>query len=196
MRRASPGRMTRQGGFTLIELLLALAIFAVLAIGSARVLDVFMRAENARQAQADELRALGRAMSLIQRDAMLGYAPASLGKGGYGILLNGTRAHWLASEQGSQALKRSELRVVEYWLEDGVLWRQRRTLEQGQPRPQRLLEGVGELHWRLHVPGRGWQARWPMAQRRPVPPQALEVTLSTRRFQQIRRVLPLGGTSQ
>lgn len=196
MRRASPGRMTRQGGFTLIELLLALAIFAVLAIGSARVLDVFMRAENARQAQADELRALGRAMSLIQRDAMLGYAPASLGKGGYGILLNGTRVHWLASEQGSQALKRSELRVVEYWLEDGVLWRQRRTLEQGQPRPQRLLEGVGELHWRLHVPGSGWQARWPMAQRRPVPPQALEVTLSTRRFEQIRRVLPLGGTSQ
>ncbi|MFK0266998.1 type II secretion system protein GspJ [Pseudomonas asiatica] len=196
MRRASPGRITRQGGFTLIELLLALAIFAVLAIGSARVLDVFMRAENARQAQADELRALGRAMSLIQRDAMLGYAPASLGKGGYGILLNGTRAHWLAIEQGSQTLKRSELRVVEYWLEDGVLWRQRRTLGQGQPRPQRLLEGVGELHWRLHVPGSGWQARWPMAQRRPVPPQALEVTLSTRRFEQIRRVLPLGGTSQ
>ncbi|KKO17576.1 hypothetical protein V520_02105 [Pseudomonas putida KG-4] len=188
--------MTRQGGFTLIELLLALAIFAILAIGSARVFDVFMRAEYARQAQADELRALGRAMSLIQRDAMLGYAPASLGKGGYGILLNGTRVHWLASEQGSQALKRSELRVVEYWLEDGVLWRQRRTLGQGQPRPQRLLEGVGELHWRLHVPGSGWQARWPMAQRRPVPPQALEVTLSTSRFEQIRRVLPLGGTSQ
>ncbi len=196
MRRASPGRMARQGGFTLIELLLALAIFAILAIGSARVFDVFMRAEYARQAQADELRALGRAMSLIQRDAMLGYAPASLGKGGYGILLNGTRVHWLASEQGSQALKRSELRVVEYWLEDGVLWRQRRTLGQGLPRPQRLLEGVGELHWRLHVPGSGWQARWPMAQRRPVPPQALEVTLSTRRFEQIRRVLPLGGTSQ
>lgn len=77
--------------------------------------------------QANELRALGRAMSLMQRDALLGYQPASLGKGGYGVLLHGARAHWLAREQDNQALKRSELRVVEYWLEEGVLWRQRRT---------------------------------------------------------------------
>lgn len=196
MRHARPSREPRQRGFTLIELLLALAIFALLAMGSARVFDVFMRAESARHGQADELRALGRAMSLIQRDAMQGYLPSSLNMGGYGILLHGTRAHWLASEQDGQALKRSELMVVEYWLDEGVLWRLRRTQGQGQPRPQRLLEGVSELHWRLHVPGSGWQARWPMAQRRPVPPQALEVTLSTRRFEQIRRVMPLGGASQ
>ncbi|MCX2705575.1 MULTISPECIES: type II secretion system minor pseudopilin GspJ [Pseudomonas] len=196
MRHARPGRLTGQRGFTLIELLLAIAIFASLAVGSARVLDVFMRAESARQMQANELRALGRAMSLMQRDALLGYQPASLGKGGYGVLLHGARAHWLTREQDNQALKRSELRVVEYWLEEGVLWRQRRTQGQDQPRPQRLLEGVRELHWRVHVPGSGWQARWPMTQRRPVPPQALEVTLSTKRFEQVRRVLPLGGTSQ
>ncbi|MFK3817535.1 type II secretion system protein GspJ [Pseudomonas sp. NPDC089407] len=195
MRHARSGRVARQRGFTLIELLLALAIFALLALGTARVLDVFMRAESARQIQVDELRALGRAMSLIQRDAMLGYLPTSLGKGGYGVLLDGTRARWVVSEQDSQALKRSELRVVEYWLDDGVLWRLRRTPGQGQPRPQRLLEGISDLDWRLHVPGSGWQARWPMAQRRPVAPQALEVTLSTRRFEQIRRVLPLGGSS-
>ncbi|MEC4563265.1 type II secretion system protein GspJ [Pseudomonas inefficax] len=196
MRLVRPGGGNRQRGFTLIELLLAISIFALLAMGSARVLDVFMRAESARQLQADELRALGRAMSLIQRDALSGYLPASLGKGGYGILLDGTRAHWLASEQDSHGLKRSESRIVEYWLEEGALWRQRRTLGQGRARPQRLLEGVNELHWRLHVPGSGWQARWPVAQRRPVAPQALEITLSTRRLAQIRRVLPLGGASQ
>ncbi|RRV77746.1 type II secretion system minor pseudopilin GspJ [Pseudomonas sp. p99-361] len=186
----------RQRGFTLIELLLAMVLFALLAVGSARVLDVVMRAERARQAQAEQLHALGRAMSLIQRDALQGYLPASLAKGGYGILLNGDRAHWLTREPDHQALKRSELRVVEYWLADGVLWRQRRTQGQGQPRPQRLLEGVGELQWRLYVPGSGWQAHWPMAQRRALPPQALEVTLSTRRLAQIRRVLTLGGASQ
>ncbi|MFJ4065512.1 type II secretion system protein GspJ [Pseudomonas sp. NPDC089996] len=196
MRHARSVNGTRQRGFTLIELLLAIAIFALLASGSARVLDVFMRAESARQFQADELRALSRAMSVIQRDALLGYLPASLGEGGYGILLNGTRTHWLAREQDDQTFQRSELRVVEYWFEEGVLWRQRRTLEQATPRPQRLLEGVREVHWRVYVPGGGWQERWPMAQRRPVPPQALEVTLSTRRFEQIRRVLPLGGASQ
>ena len=99
----------------MIELLLAMALFALLAVGSARVLDVVMRAERARQA-AEQLHALGRAMSLIQRDALQGYLPASLGKGGYGILLNGDRAHWLTREPDHQALKRSELRVVEYWL--------------------------------------------------------------------------------
>ena len=59
-----------------------------------------------------------------------------------------------------------------------------------------LLGKLVELQWRLHVPGSGWQAHWPMAQRRALPPQALEVTLSTRHLAQIRRVLPLGGASQ
>ncbi|PVZ43073.1 type II secretion system minor pseudopilin GspJ [Pseudomonas sp. CC120222-01a] len=182
-----------QRGFTLLELLLAIAIFALLAAGTSQLLAALVRADAARQAQADELRALGRAMSLMQRDALQGYWPTSSKKGGsHGVLLTPQRVGWLlAAERDRQSFARSDLRVVEYWLEDGVLWRQRRTLEHGQVHPQRLLEGVEELRWRLYGAESGWVSRWTAVQ----PPQALEITLSTQRFQGIRRVLPLAGAS-
>lgn len=182
-----------QRGFTLLELLLAVAIFALLAAGTSQLLAAFTRADAARQAHADELRALGRAMSVMQRDALQGYWPTSSKKGmGYGILLTPHRVSWLlGAERDRQPLPRSDLRVVEYWLEDGVLWRQRRTLEHGQVRPQRVLDGIVALRWRMYDAEGGWVFSWTAAQ----PPQALEITLSTRRFQGIRRVLPMAGAS-
>ncbi|QHG67471.1 type II secretion system minor pseudopilin GspJ [Pseudomonas putida] len=182
-----------QRGFTLLELLLAIAIFALLATATSQLLAALVRVDAARQAQAEELRALGRAMSVMQRDALQGYWTAGSKKGGsHGVLLTPQRVGWLlGAERDRQSLPRSDLRVVEYWLADGVLWRQRRTLEHGQVRPQRLLEGIEELHWRMYGAESGWVSSWAAAQ----PPQALEVTLSTQRFQRIRRVLPLAGVS-
>jgi general secretion pathway protein J len=186
-------RDSAQRGFTLLELLLAIAIFALLATGTSQLLAALVRADAARQGQADELRALGRAMSVIQRDALRGYWPTNTDKGvSRTVLLTPLRVGWLVgAERERQPLPRSDLRVVEYWLEDGVLWRQRRTLEQGQVRPQKLLEGVVALRWRLHGSDGGWVSDWSAKQ----PPQALEITLSTGRFQGIRRVLPLAGSS-
>lgn len=191
------GRARRQQGFTLIELLLAIAIFALLAVGTGRLLDVLVRADAKRQDQAEAVRALGRAMSLVQRDALQAYLPGSLNKNGYGFTLGQQRMGWLlAGTQDSQPLPRSDVRLVDYWLEDGVLWRRRNTLEQGLGLPQRLLDGVVELRWRVYVPEVGWQTRWPFAQRRPAPPQALEIIVSTQRFGQVRRVLPLAGANR
>ncbi|UTL91494.1 type II secretion system minor pseudopilin GspJ [Pseudomonas fluorescens] len=191
MQRSESARIQR--GFTLLELLLAIAIFALLAAGTSQLLAALVRADAARQAQADELRSLGRAMSVMQRDALQGYWPTISKKGGnHGMLLTPQRVGWLlGAERDRQSLPRSDLRVVEYWLEDGVLWRQRRTLEHGQVHPQRLLEGIEDLRWRFYGAESGWVSRWTAAQ----PPQALEITLSTQRFQGIRRVLPLAGAS-
>lgn len=187
----------QQRGFTLLELLVAMAIFALLAFGSARLLDAMSRAEAAHRSQAGELRALGRAMSVIQRDALQGVFASRLKRSGYAVTLNGLNLQWLlGGEHDSLSSARSDLRIVDYWLEDGALWRRRRTLEQGQGSAQRLLGGVSELRWRLYVPGHGWQAVWPMAERPEQPPQALEVTLTTERFGQVRRVLPFAGGSQ
>lgn len=182
-----------QRGFTLLELLLAISVFALLATGTSQLLATWVRADAARQAYADELRALGRAMSVMQRDALQGYWPASGDKrASSNVVLTPHRVSWLlGAEYDRQALPRSDLRIVEYWLEDGVLWRQRRTLEYGEVRPQRLLEGVVALHWRLYGAEEGWSSDGKMTQ----PPLALEVTLSTQRLQAIRRVLPLAGAS-
>lgn len=189
-------RRSQQGGFTLLELLLAVAIFALLAVGSAQLTDSMLRADGARQAQADELRALGRALSLIQRDAVQGVFVAELRHAAFAVSLHGSRVQWLVgAQQAPGAAAQSELRVVEYWLDDGTLWRRRRSLEQGEGRAQRLLEGVEELRWRIHAQGKGWLQHWPGAEAPEQAPDALEISLSTARYRQVVRVLPMAGAS-
>ncbi|MDZ3994217.1 type II secretion system protein GspJ [Pseudomonas sp. Teo4] len=191
------GACRRQRGFTLLELLLALAIFALLALGSATLFSTLVRTEAALQRQADELRALGRAMSLIQRDAWQGVFPTSLEATGYAVSLDRQRLRWMLSDEASDSVAAgSHLRVVEYWFEEGALWRRRRSLEQGEGRPQRLLDNVSELRWRLHVPGQGWTAQWPGPERHALVPNAIEVTISSGRFQRLRRLLPLAGVGR
>lgn len=191
------GKCHPQAGFTLLELLLAVAIFALLALGSATLFATWVRTEAAHQKQADELRALGRAMSLIQRDAWQGVFPTSLKAAGYAVSLDRQRLRWMLGDEPSESVTaRSNLRVVEYWLEEGTLWRRRRSLEQGEGRAQRLLDNISELRWRLHVPGQGWTAQWPGPAPEEQAPNALEVTISFGRFQHLERILPLAGAGR
>lgn len=196
MKRTS-ARVTRgQRGFTLLELLLAVAIFAVLAAGSTRLFDALVRTDLARQSQASEIRNVARAMGLLQRDALQGVFPSALKNNNYALALQGNRLSWLSSNgHDSHQQTQSDLRLTRYWLEDGVLWRQRSTLAQGPGRAQRLLDGVTSLRWRLYVPEQGWLADWPPAAGQDAPPAALEVILSTERMPHVRRVLTLAGSN-
>ncbi|WP_246237669.1 type II secretion system minor pseudopilin GspJ [Pseudomonas akapageensis] len=179
-----------QRGFTLLELLLALAIFTLLGVATWRLFDGVVRADSASQSHGRELRSLQRAMGLIERDVRHGLLAPGTAGAGFGVSLKGPRLQWLrGGERNPLDLPRSELRVVEYWLEEGTLWRHNRTFEEGVGQPQRILEGVRHLRWRLHAGSSGWHAQWPLAEPQEHAPTAVELVLSVGRFEQMRRVV-------
>ncbi|PWB31112.1 type II secretion system protein GspJ [Pseudomonas sp. SDI] len=182
--------MSRRGqqGFTLLELLLALALFALLALASWRLFDLLLRAQAASSAHAGQLRSVQRAVALIERDVRHGlFVP---GSSGALFTHDGARLQWLrAAERNLADAPRSALRQVEYWLEDGTLWRYSRVLERHEGRPQAVLHNVRQLRWRFHLGAQGWQARQPKAPGETA--QALELLLSVGDFSELRRVIAL-----
>ncbi|WDY58362.1 type II secretion system minor pseudopilin GspJ [Pseudomonas sp. PSKL.D1] len=187
----------RQLGFTLLELLLAVSIFALLAAGSAQLLSVMVKADAARQGSAESFRRLSRAMGLLQQDTLHAVFPSQMKTAGHAVMLQGQSLQWMVnSPQTPGPSYLGEMQVVRYWVEAGVLWRQRRTLAEGVGRAQRLLEGVTALQWRVFVPGQGWRTDWPASAGGNDRPLAIEVTLSTERTRQIRRVLHMASTHQ
>ena len=55
-------------GFTLLELLIAIALFALLGVGTYRLLDSVLRADAATRQQELRLRELSRGMAAFERD--------------------------------------------------------------------------------------------------------------------------------
>lgn len=177
--------MNKQAGFTLLELVIALAIFGLLGLASARLFDTVVRAQQATASHEHELRRLQRAIGVIERDALqVGSSVLVLGPTTLQLL----RTHW----RNPQDLPRSERQQVLYRLDKQVLWRESRGVESAVVERQKLLDDVRVLSWRLFDPETGWHGVWPVgkgaAQR---PARALEVVLSVGRFEQVRRVLPL-----
>lgn len=181
--------MNRQKGFTLLELVIAMAIFALLGLASWRLFDGVMRVERSTAMHERELRSLLRAFAVIERDTLQATGhPMVLQQ----TLLQLQRANWRNPLDGP----RSELQNVSYDLEQGTLWRISTSAEQPLLQRQKLLTQVTDLNWRLFDSRAGWRNEWPVGTTQTaVPPDALEVVLSTGRFEQIRRVILLPGTA-
>lgn len=60
--------MNRQSGFTLLELVIAIAIFALLGLASWRLFDGVVRTQQGAGQHEREVRALQRAVGVIERD--------------------------------------------------------------------------------------------------------------------------------
>ncbi|MEA1029064.1 type II secretion system protein GspJ [Pseudomonas sp. N-137] len=174
--------MNEQSGFTLLELVIAIALFALLGLAGWRLFEGVLRTQQGTGQHERDIRSLQRAVGVIERDAWQAVAgSAELASG----RLQLHRSHW----RNPLDLPRSERQVVQYRLEGAALWRDSRGEGAAGPQQQKLLDDVRSLSWRLFDPEQGWYTET----RNEQSPLALELVVSTGRFEQIRRVLLLPG---
>lgn len=199
--------MRRSAGFTLLELLIAIAIFALLGLGTYRMLNSVLRTDTATRVQEQQLRELIRAMAALERDVLQVVArpvrdpfgeprAALLGEDGDHPALEFTRNGW----RNPMGAPRSRLQRVR-WELSGEQWQRRywTVLDQAQdsqPRVQQALDGVTHFAVRYMDREGRWLESWPPAEgaddkRLQQLPKAVELVLEHRRYGQLRRVLRL-----
>ena len=194
-------------GFTLLELLIAIAIFALLGLGTYRMLDSVLQTDKVTRAHEAQLRELVRAMAAFERDLLQvlprpardGFGEpraALLGEDGDNDALELTRSGW----RNPLAQARASVQRVR-WQRSGEQWQRQywTVLDQAQdsqPQVQQALDGVTGLQLR-YQDGKGvWHDAWPPEQEHGeealvVLPQAIELVMQHRRYGELRRLLRL-----
>jgi general secretion pathway protein J len=198
----------RAAGFTLLELLVAVAILALVAVGSYRLLFDTIATRDAGLAHERALAALQRADMLMQRD-LLQASPRPIrdefGDVRPGFLLAPERALEFTRRGWRNPLRetRSDLARVRYRLVGGQLLREHWLVldraRDSAPVQTVLLDKVEELRVQVFAGG-NWTDTWPPLgdmQRDPrtLPlPEAVEIRLKLQPWGEIRRVTLLPET--
>jgi len=202
----------REAGFTLLEVMIAVGIFALLGLGTYRMLDTVLRTDEATRQQERNLRELTRAFATLDRDlsqatarpirdpygdgraALLGELGASDGRAAVEL----TRGGW----RNPLGLTRSQLQRVRWRLAgedlERVYWTVLDAAVDSQPRVQKVLGGVTSLEFR-YLDERGtWHEQWPLTEgegseeeKLAALPVALEIKLEQRRFGALTRLYRL-----
>lgn len=194
-------------GFTLLELLIAIAIFALLALATYRMLDSVLRSDAATREQEQRLRELTRAMAAFERDVLQVAArpirdpygeslPALQGGGEDSPYLELTRSGW----RNPTGQPRSRLQRVRWQVSTGH-WQRRYWLvldqaPDSQPRTQDVLDGVVRMSLRYLDQENRWLDSWPPAgsdseEALQQLPRAVELTLEHHHYGVLRRLLRL-----
>jgi general secretion pathway protein J len=198
-------RKTR--GFTLIEILVATAILAILAIAAYGGLNVLIKQRELTHTHNRHFRTLQLAMTTLERDlaqaqarpirlASENFAPAMMGGANNVPVLAFTRG----GRPNPLLEARSDLERVAYTLEDGKLKRtvfpvlDRATVP--NPKYQTLLTHVNSITLAFMDESHKSHAHWPplnaepgtYARREPI---AVQITLDTKRWGTIRRLIPI-----
>lgn len=173
--------MNEQAGFTLLELVIAIAIFALLGLASWTLFDGVVRVQRGIATHERELRGVQRALAMVERDVLhITDQP---------IVLEPSQLQWQRSNwRNPLDLPRSERQTLTYRLDNGALWRESRGEGTLIVQRQKLLDDVRLLSWRLFDEQGGWRSDQNVKV-----PLALEMVVSTGRFEAIRRVMLLPG---
>ncbi len=200
-------------GFTLLELLIAIALFALLGLGTYRMLEAVLQSDEAVRAQELQLRELSRAVWAFERDLQQvigrpirdGFGDernafiGQLGGEDGAPVLELTRAGW----RNPTGLRRANLQRVRWRLAgqnlERVYWVVLDRDVDSEPHVQRVLENVQGLQLRYLDEEAVWHEEWPpfdfgrgspedAAERLPV---GLELSLEHARYGRITRVLRL-----
>lgn len=195
-------------GFTLLELLIAIAIFALLALGTYRMLESVLNSDAAVRRHELQLRELTRAIAALDRDllqiigrpvrdaygeprsALLGGERLQLEKAAIEL----TRSGW----RNPLGAPRSQLQRVRWQLTGSSLqrlyWPVLDQATDSQPQVQKVLDGVTAIRVRFYDPQLGWQENWPPSddgrseeQSLGRLPQAVEVILTHSHYGELRR---------
>ncbi|UUY07334.1 type II secretion system minor pseudopilin GspJ [Pseudomonas sp. J452] len=161
-------------GFTLLEVMIAIGIFALLGLGTYRMLDTVMKTDEVTRGHEKALRELTRAFASLDRD-LAQTLPRSV-RDAYGderaallsvdgtAALEFTRSGW----RNPLGMSRSQLQRVRWRLADEklerVYWTVLDQAVDSQPRVQKVLEGVMALELRYLDDKGQWQEQWPPAQ--------------------------------
>ncbi len=188
-----------QRGFTLIELLVSLAIFSMMTVVAYAGIGSIMTNDKASAEHETDLKRLQRAFLFIEKD--LRQVTIRTRNDGFSSPLpplnadDDTSTGFLeftrAGNSNPTNLKRSSLLRVRYAVDDEKLQRMTWKLVDHydiEPTSVTLMEGVTEVEVSF-LPNSGEEvSEWTKIDELPI---GIEITLTTERWGQIRRVLPL-----
>lgn len=201
----------RSAGFTLLEVLIAISIFALLALGTYRMLSSVLASDEAVRRNELQLRDLQRAFSALEQDlTQAGHRPIRDAYGDPRPALLGasdpqalelTRLGW-RNPTGSL---RSNWQRVRWQLDGDTLQRRYWTvLDQAvdsQPQVQQVLSNVRSWEVRYLDSQSNWLTQWPAEQTSNTPsdslqrlPRAVEIRLQHSHYGLLTRLFRLPDT--
>jgi general secretion pathway protein J len=199
--------MRRSAGFTLIELLVAMAIFAVVAVMAYSGLDIVMKARKQGDAHAVKLAALQTAFAILERDIEQAvnrsirdnFGDEQLAMSGDDESLVFTRA----GRRNPGGFSRSSLHRIAYEIEDEQLmrssWQMLDRAQDSEAASGPLMDGVEQIEIKYLDGQLEWQSTWPAgnltASSSSVSdlPRAIELTIESKQWGEIRRVFRVAG---
>ncbi len=202
----------KQSAFTLLELLIAIAIFALLAMATYRMLDSVMQTDRGLREQEQRLRELTQAIAAFERDLLqvrsrpvrdtLGAPiPVMRGDSGRTTTLEFTRSGW----RNPLGQPRSSLQRVRWQLQSErwqrAYWHVLDQAQDSQPRVQQALDGVTRFELRFLDKENRWLQSWPAPSRNTDEtlsqiPRAVELVIEHRYYGELRRLWRLPEMAQ